>query len=117
MSRKLFLENYNIKLTYMPGKNDVLTDIVLRLPRTSGPVQGKNKKKGKLVNLQPIQVPIDKDDVFMHADAILLPQLLPTQCQNKDTDILELFMNLLLLQEISCSVTTQSMQTHQARDT
>ena len=66
MRWKLFLENYNIKLTYVPGKTNVLADAFLRLPRMQAPAQGKNEYKGKIINFKNIKVPIDNEDVFMH---------------------------------------------------
>ena len=78
MCWKLFLENYGIKLTYVPGKNNILADASLCMPRMLAPTQGKNAEKGKIINFRTIEVPIDNDDVFIHKDTIKLPQLFPT---------------------------------------
>ena len=114
-------ENYaifenDIKLTYLPGKNNILADAYLCLPSMQAPLQGKNEYKRKLIYFRNIEVPIINDDVFFMQDAIKPPQLLPTLCRNKDTNLLELSMNLPTLQEMSCPVTPHNIQPHQARD-
>ena len=75
----------------------------------TAPAYAKNELKGKLIDFKTIEVPIDNDDVFMHEYAVELPQLFTMLCCNKDTDLLELSMNLPLLQETSCPVTTRNI--------
>ena len=45
-----------------------------------------------------------------------VPALLPTVCDNKDVDIIELFMNLPALSEMTCPLTVVNIQQHQAGD-
>ena len=46
MRWKMFLEQYDINLTYVPGKTNVLADCFLRVPRIVGFLLGKNELKG-----------------------------------------------------------------------
>ena len=46
-----------------------------------------------------------------------VPTIIPTVCNNEDIDIIKLFMNLPELIEISCPMTVNNIQQHQAGDT
>ena len=84
------------------GKNNVLADAFLRLPRMMVPLPGKNE-----------EVHIDKNDIFIHeSDGIKSPRPLPTLCCNVDVEMVELFMNLSALQEMNCHVTVQNIETY-----
>ena len=113
MRWKFFLEQYDINLTYVPGKTNVLADCFSRLPRMDGPSQGKSENKGNLINFKTIEVPKDEEDIFMTES---IPTLLPSICSNNDTDVIELFMNLPQLAEMPCPTTVDNIQFHQARD-
>ena len=128
MRWKLFLKQYDINLTYVPGKTNVLADCFLRLPRMDGPSPGKNENKGTPIDFKKLVVPKDDEDVFMssaspnfmsvcHSIGEEAPALLPTICDNEDVDIIELFMNLPALSEMTCPVTVANIQQHQAGDT
>ena len=119
MRWKFFLQQYDINLTFVPGKNNVLADCFSRLPIMNGPLPGKNEEKRKLMDFRKLIVPKDEDDVFMcnAVDSIEeIPTLLPTICSNEDTDIIELFMNLPELSEMACPITVSNVQQHQAAD-
>ena len=62
---KLFLKQYNINLTYVLGKTNVLADCFSRLPIMNGPLLGKNEGKRKLLSFRTLNVPKEKDVVFM----------------------------------------------------
>ena len=117
MRWKLFLEDYDINLTYVPGKVNVLADAFSRLPRMNGPSPGKNELKGKLIDWNKIVVPKDEQDVFFSYDKEDKdPPILPTICRNDDIEMIELFMNLPTLQEMVCPTTVNNIQQHQAAD-
>ena len=46
MHWKFFLEQYEINLTYIPGKNNVIADLCSRLPQMDELLPGKNDEKG-----------------------------------------------------------------------
>ena len=91
---KLFLEDYNTKLSYIPGKVNVLADCFSRFPQMDGPLPGKNEGKGKLINFRTLGELNDEDNIFMLDTIPYSPSLLLTICSNDDVDINELFMNL-----------------------
>ena len=45
-----------------------------------------------------------------------VPMLLPIVCDNEDVDIIELFINLPALSEMTCPLTVANIQQHQAGD-
>ena len=80
------------------------------------PSPGENEGKGVQMDFRTIVVPKDDDDVFMAAPVEPGPTLLPTVCRNEDVDIIELFMNLPALTEMTCPLTVANIQQHQAGD-
>ena len=93
MRWKLFLQLYDINLTYVLGKTNVLADCLSRLPRMDGPSLGKNERNGKIIDFRKIVVPQDKEDVCMSTREEV-PTLLPLVCDNEDVHIIELFMHV-----------------------
>ena len=114
MRWKMFLEQYDINLTYVPGKTNALADFFSRLPQMDGPSPGQNELKGTPVNFKTLVVPKDVEDVFMSTGEV--PPLLPTVCSKEDVDIIELFANLPALSEMTCPLTVTNIQLHQAGD-
>ena len=114
MRWKMFLEQYDINLTHIAVKKNVLADCFSRLPRMDAPSPGENENKGVRMDFRKLVVPKDEDDVFMAVDP--LPTLLPRVCRNEDVDIIELFMNLPALSEMACPLTVANIQNHQAGD-
>ena len=101
MRWKLFLEQYDINLTYVPGKMNLLVDYFPRLPRMDGPLPGKNEGKGNIIDFRKLVILKDEEDVFMTTREEI-PTLLPSVCDNEDVHIIELFMNLPALSEMTC---------------
>ena len=60
-------------------------------------------------------VPKYEEDVFMSTGEEV-PTLLPSICDNEDVDIIELFMNLPALSEMTYPLTVANIQQHQAGD-
>ena len=110
----MFLEQYNINLTYVLGKTNVLANCFSRLPQMDGPSPEKNELKGTKVDYKILVVPKDVEDVFMSTGEV--PKLLPTVCSNEDVDTIKLFANLPTLSEMSCPLTVSNIQQHQAGD-
>ena len=81
-----------------------------------GPSPGENEGKGMRFDFRQLVVPKDEEDVFMSTVVEEVPTLLPTVCDNKDVDIIELFMNLPALLEMACPLTVANIQQHQAGD-
>ena len=113
MRWKMFLKQYSINLTYVPRKTNVLADCFSKLPRMDGPLPGKNEEKGMLIDFKTLVIPKDEKDVFMSTREEL-PMLLPSVCNNENVDIIELFMNLPALLEMTCPLTVSNIQQHQA---
>ena len=70
-------------------------------------------------NFRTIEVPPQHDeDVFFNSNNNNneFPELLPTVCQNEDTEVLECFLNLPALHEMPNPVTVVNIQNHQAAD-
>ena len=111
----MFLEQYDINLTYVPGKTNVLVDFFSRLPRIDGPSPGKNEEKVTLIDFKTLVVSKDEKDVFMSTGEEVLV-LLPSVCNNQDVDIIKLFMNLQALSEMTCPLTVSNIQQHQTGD-
>ena len=116
MRWKFFLKQYDINLTFVPGKTNVLADCFSRLPRMDGPAPGKNEGKGKLIDFRKLVVPKDEEDVFMLSTVEEIPTLLPTVYRNEDVEVIELFMNLPALSEMACPLTVSNIQQHQTGD-
>lgn len=106
------MEQYDINLTYVPGKTNVLADCFSRLPWMDGPSQGNNEDKEQSINFRTTVVPKDKDDVFMTE----IPTLLPSICSNDDMEVIKLFMNLPQLAEMPCPMTVNNIQQYQVGD-
>ena len=107
MRWKMFLEQYDINLTYVPGKTNVLADCFSRLPWMDGPLPGKNELKGTKIDFRKLVVPKDVEDVFMSTGEV--PPLMPTLCSNEDVDLLELFANLPALSKMTCPLTVANI--------
>ena len=60
-----------------------------------------------------LSIPKDEEDVFMSTEEEV-PTLLPSVCDNENVDIIELFMNLPVLLEMTCPLTVANIQQHQA---
>ena len=106
----MYLEEYNIKLTHIEGKSNILADTFSWLPRMERPTVGKKEASGTAgqeFNFRTIEVPPqdDKDVFFFFNNNNECPELLPTVCRNEDTEVLECFLNLLALQEMPNPVT------------
>ena len=83
MRWKMFLEQYDINLTFVPGKTNVLADCFSRLSQMDAPSPGENEGKGMRLAFRKIVVPKDEDDVFISTGVDSVPRLLPTLCHNK----------------------------------
>ena len=112
---KLFLKKYDINLTYVSGKTNVLAGCFLRLLRIDRPSLGKKEGKGKIRDFKKLVVPKDDEDVFMSTGKEV-PILLPSVCHNEDVDIIELFINLPALSEMTCPLIVTNIQQHQIGD-
>ena len=115
MRWKMFLEQYDINLAYVPVKTNVLADCFSRLPWIDGPSPRKNEKKGMMIDCKTLIVPKDEEDVFMSTGEEV-PTLLPSVCDNEDVNIIELFMNLPALLKMTWPLTVSSIQQYQAGD-
>ena len=113
---KLFPKQYNIYLTYVPGKVDVLAACFLRLNFMNDPLLGKNEGKRKIIDYKTLFVPKNKNNVFISSTGKELPTLLPPICGNEDVDTIELFMNLSALSEMTCPLTLLNIQQRQVGD-
>lgn len=111
----MFVEQYDICVTYVPGKMNVLANCFLRLPQMDGPLLGKNELKGTKIDFQTLGVPKDMEDVFIMFTKEV-PKLLPSICSNKDVDIIDLFANLPAFSEMTCPLMVPNIQQHQAGD-
>ena len=80
----------------------------------SAPSLGKNEEKGKIINFKELDIPINEEEVFIHKNAIDIPHLIPNVCRNEGVDMVELCMKSPALQDMSCPVRVQNIQTHQA---
>ena len=81
-----------------------------------GPSPGESEGKGMRLDFRTLVVPKDEDDVFIATVADKVPTLLPTVCNNEDVGVIELFMNLPALSEMTCPLTVSNIQQHQAGD-
>ena len=65
LSWKLYLEEYDINLTHIEGKSNVLADTFSRLPPMEKPTVGKKEasRAGKEFDFRIIEVPHDEEDV------------------------------------------------------
>ena len=113
MRWKLFLEQYDMNLTYVSGQTNILADCFLRLPRMDGPSSRKNEENRQVIDFRKLVVPKDDEDVFISTREEVLT-LLPSICGNKDVDIIEPFMNLPALSNITYPLTVANIQQHQA---
>ena len=110
------MEEYSINLTHIEEKPNALADTFFRLPRIKNPTVGKKEASGagKEFDFRTIKVPHDEEDVFFKNNDNDFSELLPTVCWNKDTEVLDCFLNLSTLQEIQNPVTVLNIQNHQA---
>lgn len=109
------MENDDINLTYVLGKNKVLADKFWILPHIGA--LGKNKENGKMITFKTLEVPIGEEDLFMHEQhGTESLQLLPTLCRNVNVDMVKLFIKLPALQEMIFPFTVQNIQMYKAND-
>ena len=80
-----------------------------------GPFLGKNEENGTLIDFKTLVVPKDKENVFMSTKEEV-PTLLPSVCNNEGVDIIELFINLPALSEMTCPLNVSNIQQHQIGD-
>ena len=88
---KFFLKKYDITLTSVPAKVNVLTDCFSVLPRMDEPLPRMNERNGKLMDFKTLVVPNDNNDLFMLNPAESKPTLQPTICINKEVYDIELY--------------------------
>ena len=81
----------------------------------SKPLLGRNKieKKGTLIDIKKIKLLCDVDDVFYSNEFL---ELFNGVCYNKDTDMIEYFMNLPALIEMQYPIELSRIQQHQVHN-
>ena len=71
---RLFLEEYNVKLTYIAGKQNVLADCYSRLPRMDPPSLSPTEiaNKGTLVDFRKLDLPKAAEDEMFWNELYLI---------------------------------------------
>ena len=126
---RIFMDEFDLTLGYIEGKNNVLADAFLRLPimdRSVAVGDNNNQRKGtQPINFHTIKVPRDDtlidDEHFFTVEEMYVKE----KCLHKDElyfsakdeeEIMDLFLNLPLLTEMQNPINIQQIANHQQQD-
>ena len=124
------MDEFDLSLNYIEGKNNVLADAFSRLPIMDksvavGDNNNRNRRIGTPVNFHTIKVPrddtlIDDDRFFNVEEMYVIDERLHKEDLylniEEDNDILDLFLNLPPTLEISNPINMQEIANHQQQD-
>ena len=111
---RMYLDEFDLELCHIPGKENVLGDCFSRLPRMDRPVSVgddlKNKygePRGTSIDFNLLQVPehedvLERGDVFFFID--------------EDNDVIECLLNLPELDVMPNPINIQNIRNHQQQD-
>ena len=127
---RLFVDQFDCELRYIPGKENVLADCFSRLPKMEKPSVGMKELqgRGRSIDFNKIQLPKDNEEI-LDGETFLAAaqQLCETIINNKESDLAnndesfyqelqECLMNLPPLEEMDNPITTNNIVNHQATD-
>ena len=128
---RLFVDQFECELLCIPGKENILADCFLRLPKMEKPSVGIKELQGsgRSIDFNKTQLPKDNKEILEGETFVLAAaqQFCKTIINNHESDFVrndksfyqelqECLMNLPPLEEMDNSITTNNIVNHQATD-
>ena len=125
---RLFVDQFDCELCYIPGKENVLADCFLRLPQMEKPSAEIKELQGwgKLIDFNIINFPKDDEEIIEGETFLLAAHKVCESIINEQTtdlinnnesfyqELRECLPNLLPLEEMDNPITTNNIVNHQA---
>ena len=127
---RLFVDQFDCELCYIPGKENVLADCFSRLPQMEKPSAGINELqgRGKSIDFNKIKLPKDDEEIIegetflsiAHKFCETISQEQEREPDNNNEsfyqDLKECLLNLPPLEEMDNPITTNNIVNHQSAD-
>ena len=127
---RLFVDQFDCKLRYIPGKENVLADCFLQLPQMEKPTAGDRELQGcgKLIDFNNIKLPKDEEEIINGETFLVTAQRICERIiQEEERDSLlnnesfyqelcKCLLNLPPFKEMDNPIMINNIVNHQARD-